>query len=797
MDVSYLLKTTEALSSSDDDIDACLLIFKVGDAAAADTEKTKSLVRCSKSPDVAPKLLKLYEDDPKAFFSRLSELGTRDTRIVLVNVLSTAVPKEQQEESGLRVLNTIRKLLKDVDIGDYKTVLCYMQNYCNIMVNFHLYLPPHISLFLTFLYPENEKDYATSHETNSTIVLAIMTLYSEEKEETKEQVSDYIEILVDGVDPDTFPTAKFLNFIKILSLLYTPMTELIHPTYVSKQTQDIMVLKINSILRIPTSLSQHENKKIVLEILKLIGDTCVNDQSRDFNATHYLEPIKLAITVDDVLIKYLATLDLIKLWNFVKVGSESSEVTSVDNLLFIVVSFLRSFDINSANSDMQLLGYNIESLSYLSLNEPIKTSLRQQEDLVEKLVSLLESTSITSSVLYGDIIIIANLMEPKKAQTPNERAIQQMKKKSTETTAEEIIQFRKSMLLNHKIVEKLCLLSAKNELVKASLASAPRFNSLYMDIFSQITSSQDRQVRQEVFKQGAYAFVSQYLMKNSEMIGTSFQAKDHDDTAVDCRHNALQTLARIIIANNPQLLVEEKLELTVVFLVELLGAPMDQYQGKLFEKGNSLLEKVTIIDKYEAMLALTNLASVDDGSIRKIIIAKTFDQHLDNFIIDSDNSQLQRASWELVSNLISEPILMAKFFNVDGTSSTQKANYKRLQLLIKLLNSTDESLQITLSGLLANVTSQFPMICEILLKGAIFEDLIVKMVEIFDHQAENVDLVYRSLVVVNELASLAEPSMLDKLKTAVEPSIEKLVRVVKDREVLMVVIDTLKLMRQK
>lgn len=796
MDVGDLLTKTECLSIGEDDIDACLLIFEQGHVDAG-TEKTKNLVKCSKSPEVAPRLLKLYEDDPKMFFTCLGALGTRDTRIVLVNVLSTAVPKALQEVTGLRALNIIKKLLKDVKVDDYKTVLCYMQNYCNIMVNFRLYLPQHIGLFLSFLYPESEKDYATSHESNSSIVLTVMTLYSEEKEETKEQVSDYIEILVDGVDPDTFPTAKFLNFIKIMSLLYTPMTEVIHPTYVSKQTQDIMVLKINSILRVPTSLSQQENKKVVREILKLLGDTCVNDQSRDFNATHYLEPIKLAITVDDVLIKYLATLDLIKLWNFVKIGSDHSEVTSIDNMLFIVVSFLRSFDVKGTDSDMEFLGYNIESLSYLSLNESIKTSLRQQEDLLEKLVSLLDSSSVTSSVLYGVIIIISNLMEPKKAQTPNERAIQQMKTSSTETTAEEIRQFRKSMLLNHKVVQKLCLLPTKNELVKAGLASGARFYSLYMDIFSQITSSQDKQVRQEVFNQGAYSFVSKYLMKNSEMIGTLFQAKDHDETAVNCRHNALRTLARIIIANNPQLLEDEKLELTVVFLVELLGAPIDQYEGKLFEKGNSLLDKVTIVDKYEALLALTNLASIDNGSIRKIIITKTFDQHLNNFIIDSDNSQLQRASWELVSNLISEPMLMAKFFNVEGTSSTQKANYKRLLLLIKLLNSTDESLQITLTGLLANVTSQFPMISEILLNGAIFEDLVVKMVQIFDHQAENVDLVYRSLVTVNELASNAEPTVLAKLKTAVEPSIEKLVRVVKDREVLLVVIDTLKLMRQK
>lgn len=796
MDVRDLLMKTECLSIGENVIDSCLLIFEQGHVDAG-TEKTKNLVECSKSPEVAPRLLKLYEDDPKKFFTGLSALGTRDTRIVLVNVLSTAVPKAQQEVTGLRALNIIKKLLKDVKVDDYKTVLCYMQNYCNIMVNFRLYLPQHIGLFLSFLYPENEKDYATSHESNSAIVLTVMTLYSEEKEETKEQVSDYIEILVDGVDPDTFPTAKFLNFIKIMSLLYTPMTEIIHPTYVSKQTQDIMVLKINSILRVPTSLSQQENKKVVREILKLLGDTCVNDQSRDFNATHYLEPIKLAITVDDVLIKYLATLDLIKLWNFVKIGSDHSEVTSIDNLLFIVVSFLRSFDVKGTDSNMEFLGYNIESLSYLSLNESIKTSLRQQEDLLEKLVSLLDSSSVTSSVLYGVIVIISNLMESKKAQTPNERAIQQMKTNSTETTAEEIRQFRKSMLLRHKVVQKLCLLPTNNELVKAGLASGARFNSLYMDIFSQITSSQDKQVRQEVFNQGAYTFVSQYLMKNSEMIGTLFQAKDHDDTAVNCRHNALRTLARIIIANNPQLLVDEKLELTVVFLVELLGAPIDQYEGRLFEKGNSLLDKVTIVDKYEALLALTNLASIDNGSIRKIIITKTFDQHLNNFIIDSDNPQLQRASWELVSNLISEPMLMAKFFNVEGTSSTQKANFKRLLLLIKLLNSTDESLQITLTGLLANVTSQFPMISEILSKGAIFEDLMVKMVQIFEHQAENVDLVYRSLVTVNELASNAKPTVLAKLKTAVEPSIEKLVRVVKDREVLLVVIDTLKLMRQK
>lgn len=822
MNADELLKKAAALSISQEDIEACLLVFDEG-TTAANVEKTaEDLVTCSKKPELAQKILKIYEGNPKTFFSVLNSLSTYNTRIILVNVFSTALSKEQQEVYGLRALNIIRKLLKDVKTDEYQLIRCYMHNYCNIMVNFRLYLPQHIGLFLSFLNPDDENDPVASYEVNTSIVLTIMTLYSEESEETKEQVSDYIEILVDGVDPDTFPTSKFLNFVKIMSLLYTPMSEIIHSIYVKKQTQDIILLKINSILRVPSSLSQPENKQIVREILKLIGDTCVNDQCRDFNATHYLEPIKLATTVDEnfLEIKYLATLDLIKLWNFVKIGSEKDKITNINNLLFIVTSFIRKFDCGSSDAhQLTCLEYNVESLSYLSLNESIKNGIREQEDLLEKLIALLDTNvtlSLSSAVLYGIIIIIANLMEPKeKAQTPNERAIQQMKSftdvsDKKDATIAEINEFNKSMLFNHKIIEKLCQLPSRNELVKTSLErSGQRFNSLYMTIISQITSNQDKQVRQEAFKQGAYPLVSEYLMKNSELIGTSFQVRVHEEDSVITRLNAIRSLARIVISNDPLILAKEKFELTVgvVFLIELLGAPIDQYEGKLFKdketNSYSIFDKVTNVDKFEGLLALTNLASVDEGNkkfegIKKIIITKTFDQYLNNFIIESDAPQIQRASWELISNLISEPALMAKFFNVEGASSTQKSNYKRLELLVKLLNSKDESLQITLTGLLANVTSDFPMICEILLQNeTIVYDLVTKLIQIFDYQAANLDLIYRSLIIVNNLVSLADPSKLEELKqkTSLQPSIGKLVILVKDKEILLVVIDTLKLMK--
>jgi hypothetical protein len=267
-------------------------------------------------------------------------------------------------------------------------------------------------------------------------------------------------------------------------------------------------------------------------------------------------------------------------------------------------------------------------------------------------------------------------------------------------------------------------------------------------------------------KQGSLKLLLHYLIKHSIVDKKSGNTTPKGD--IEVRLLAIRALARICYAINPAVAFNEyDVSSTVPFLIELLGPKVSNYTGNQGKEEDYLGDQVTNIDKFESLLALTNISSVDKKDLKRFIIAKVFDDYLDNFILDSDHPQIQKASWELTSNLIAEPTMLVKFFNIDNTPET-KQNLKRLQLLISLLDTEDEELQVVLTGLLANATSEFDMIAQVLLRNdAVREKLVDKLSSIMNHQLENNEILLRVSYIVSSLVYCAlNMNQLTKLKKA-------------------------------
>lgn len=92
-----------------------------------------------------------------------------------------------------------------------------------------------------------------------------------------------------------------------------------------------------------------------------------------------------------------------------------------------------------------------------------------------------------------------------------------------------------------------------------------------------------------------------------------------------------------------------------------------------------------------ALLALTNLLLAQQDDLLKAI-ARSFDRFHPHLL-----GPLLRPAWELVNNCIREPTMLARFFNSDNPDSM-----KNLDVLVKMLHSRDEQLQVVIAGLLAN-----------------------------------------------------------------------------------------------
>jgi hypothetical protein len=151
--------------------------------------------------------------------------------------------------------------------------------------------------------------------------------------------------------------------------------------------------------------------------------------------------------------------------------------------------------------------------------------------------------------------------------------------------------------------------------------------------------------------------------------------------------NAAHALARLLISVNPEHIFSGTLSASsaVSALAPLLKPDMDSEQRNL-------------LPAFEALLALTNLASMSDDSVRDLEIRLIW-QELEDHLLLSSNTLVQRASVELVCNLMASPNCVTKFV---GDGSKREAT--RMQILLALADVEDLATRRAAGGALAMLT---------------------------------------------------------------------------------------------
>ncbi|CAI4949179.1 BAD_collapsed_G0050440.mRNA.1.CDS.1 [Saccharomyces cerevisiae] len=149
----------------------------------------------------------------------------------------------------------------------------------------------------------------------------------------------------------------------------------------------------------------------------------------------------------------------------------------------------------------------------------------------------------------------------------------------------------------------------------------------------------------QCISQGGTTIILEYLA-NKQDIGEPIRI-------LGCR-----ALTRMLIFTNPGLIFKKYSALNAIpFLFELLprSTPMDD--NPLHND-----EQIKLTDNYEALLALTNLASSEtsDGEevCKHIVSTKVYWSTIENLMLD-ENVPLQRSTLELISNMMSHPLTIA------------------------------------------------------------------------------------------------------------------------------------------
>lgn len=817
-----LVQLLNELSIRENEFDEAKMVLQGDSTGVKDLKKTyEILLKCSQIPKLSDNIYEIIDEDMLKFMFGLQVMD--DSRgIIFINTIKSNVANEDLEKTILKTLSLIQTILKRNDsLGD---IVFYLSLYFAIISNFNLSNPQHVSLMLQYLNPfHNQTNEEKAHEVYSLVLVIIIKNIEMLAKKTTEVISSYLEILVDN-EPDKISMASFLNLVKSLESLFPIVPSVSQTIYMSESCKGIILFQVSKMSS--TSLEYTSNQLITTEILKFVTSSCINEQCRLFNYNNYLELLKIGTKLqgENVLgIRLLSSLGIIKLWNFIQLEKDLRKDSGINmsDLSDILISYLRS---SESRENEVYLEYCIEGLAYLSLNTSIKQKLRNDETSIENILIILKKETeindkillANSSLVYGLLLILSNLTKLKDVAANSQKKTTNYLKSfatpnninnSEDENQESIYNFSRSLLNDYKIVE----IMSKIKVFKSQDSAGHNNDNIIsqvITVISMISSNQDRSTRQELIKQGALNIVLDYLIKNSvvkKTLGNETRPSSLNDELVETRLLALRSLARILISVNPALAFNKyDIKTCLPFLIELLGPDISQYTGSLEVVGDEkyLYDGVSNLDKYESLLALTNISTVHvknaTNELRQLIISKIFDKYLDNFIIDSDLPQIQKAAWELISNLITEPSLLVKFFNIE-----KQENLKRLQLLIKLLDSTDELFQTVIGGLLANATSEFEMISQILVQNVTLnERLLSILTNIFENQNSNNDLLLRASYILLNLvysASSLDAKYLDKFREnrKLKGSLGLALRSNKNKEILEMIIEIIKLVNFK
>ncbi|KXL45178.1 hypothetical protein M433DRAFT_130228 [Acidomyces richmondensis BFW] len=317
----------------------------------------------------------------------------------------------------------------------------------------------------------------------------------------------------------------------------------------------------------------------------------------------------------------------------------------------------------------------IEGLAYTSLQPTIKEEICENSTLLTKICTTLKERK---SAAFGCLTIISNLTAYLPSQTEEQKKIAHLKAYADSSKLapddpldnDQHVSARCKKILDHGIVPSL-VAACKQTTSRSNIALAARILR---------NLAREQQHRAKMVQQGAIRLLLQIHDR-----AASFEEASREATLI--QREASHALARLLISVNPTHVFTSSLPSTSA--VRALLSVLD-HESDVTEQQRDFLPV------FEAMLALTNLASMEEATARDLIIRTAFDKIED--LLFSTIAMIQRASVELICNLMASPNCVAKF--ADGTKDSKR----RLQILLALTDTEDVATRRAAGGALAMLT---------------------------------------------------------------------------------------------
>ncbi|KAK9457032.1 armadillo-type protein [Dipodascopsis uninucleata] len=554
------------------------------------------------------------------------------------------------------------------------------------------------------------------------------------------------------LEKDRFLTVKSLEIVltdclneetrESCRLAFAVMTTLFH---IDVEAASEIFMKYSSAYS-ELAIELLQDDKVLEQLLEMLSASCADKTCRTLIEAKYTDLI-LKILEDNAkpdLVKALAASILIKLLVTPKklssavgstgstsgIAAESSSYRENGPDVNELASMLRKMVVSEDKNSISFSA--IEGLTYASLNISVKKMLASDLKCLKVLLSLLtkgyqkidgdtiRTAIIPPSVTYGILTILSNICAYPPPQSEEDTQIKKLSSYATGGNGEKEFQEKSDA------IAKRCKILIDLDIIKAlSSCSKSCTTNSKLTIGSLLRSlATEPKHRAHILQQGAILLIMSIMDLEVNVPSSSPSQSSRSEKLLN--YSAASALGKILISINPSLAFSSKISplVTVRPLVSILDAEN---------------QTITMIDVFEALLALTNLASKDDADLSKLIVTQGWSKIEDRML--SGNTFIRRATIELLCNLVSTPDAAAKFLDPED-----KASRTRLKILVAVTDAEDQKTRSAASGALA-VLSEWAPAPDILIQN---EDVIKGMIRIFKYEDDQ-DVVFRAAVCCNNI----------------------------------------------
>ncbi|KAH7146461.1 myosin-binding striated muscle assembly central-domain-containing protein [Dactylonectria macrodidyma] len=421
--------------------------------------------------------------------------------------------------------------------------------------------------------------------------------------------------------------------------------------------------------------------KYCTEWLEEVVDQDLNEIVRSTNADPNLQSDGGSVTMrrHSEQVQYLAAVILAKLRAVpIKTApGDASQSSRIEPAVTTIEELSGMFTKMILRDEDHGRQHSIEGLAYASLQPKVKESVANNSELLEKLVKTLSDAQPRSPTTYGALSIFVNLTKYLPNMTDEQKKMSQLK--AYANAAGKLA--GPDPLDSDDVVAKRCKLVFDAGLVPVLVTHSKNGSpaSLSLTIAIIFALSVTKTLHGQLAQQGAI-----------RLLLASWMTLAQTEPA---RRLAAQALARILISTNPTLIFGGNRNIPVSAAVRPLVSIIPP---------DPAAETRDLLPSFEALMALTNLASMNDDDMRRAIISTAW-SHIEEQLLSS-NALVSKAAVELVCNLVQAPEAIALY-----AEETAKAR-NRLNILLALSDAEDAGTRSAAGGALASLTTFEPVV---------------------------------------------------------------------------------------